>query len=426
MEVQYNLLVNGQKQTELREAIQQLLRWAFKRNQNLEEQAAQLHMLVGWSQLVEIAVSRRFHFLGSRPHVLFEILDASISATISQHCSLRMAFLLSQVALTTMAKLQEQSIVSPGEGDSTDDVTYLDVLSTVRLSNSACHTILSKLLASILRHESSESLRRRQYAILLSYFHYCQGMVNRDLPLSIMRALLVEGRDGEEDMEIEKLDRDQAELAHVNFSLLKRDATALVDVVARDATNGSEIGKAMAYYVLDALLAVDHHQLFLSQLQSRGLLHSCLAEISSNSYQAILLPSTESLRRLYTLESELALLLRVGYHNRKRGAQTLYSMGALRHLSSCRAIDAHLTDDAKWEQVKIGVGMPSQHDRQHQLVSPVLRLVLCFTSLIDTTEATDGVSITLSCKCSVSLRAMIISTTGFQMTYLNRLIYTNS
>lgn len=168
-----------------------------------------------------------------------------------------------------MAKLQEQSIVSPGEGDSTDDVTYLDVLSTVRLSNSACHTILSKLLASILRHESSESLRRRyryhpsevilvlsvlkqfaeelhkcwatwssdqkhvaysfiqekwcdilvncdtervvfqwgrrQYATLLSYFHYCQGMVNRDLPLSVMRALLVEGRDGEEDMEIEKV-----------------------------------------------------------------------------------------------------------------------------------------------------------------------------------------------------------------------------
>lgn len=32
-------------------------------------------------------------------------------------------------------------------------------------------------------------------------------MVNRDLPLSVMRALLVEGRDGEEDMEIEKVVR---------------------------------------------------------------------------------------------------------------------------------------------------------------------------------------------------------------------------
>lgn len=55
MEVQFNLLVNGQKQAELREAVQQLLRWAWKRNRNLEEQAAQLHMLVGWSQLVEVS-----------------------------------------------------------------------------------------------------------------------------------------------------------------------------------------------------------------------------------------------------------------------------------------------------------------------------------------------------------------------------------
>lgn len=62
-----------------------------------------------------------------------------------------------------------------------------------------------------------------------------------------------------------------------------------------------------------------------------------------------------------------------------------------------------LQDDAKWEQVKVGAGMPSQHDRQHQLVSPVLRLVLCFTSLIDTTETTDGVSTSLLIYYTVSL-----------------------
>lgn len=56
LEVQYNLLANGQKQSELRDALQQLLRWAWKRNKNLEEQAAQLHMLVGWSQLVEVCI----------------------------------------------------------------------------------------------------------------------------------------------------------------------------------------------------------------------------------------------------------------------------------------------------------------------------------------------------------------------------------
>jgi nuclear pore complex protein Nup205 len=103
LEVQFNLLVNGQKQAELREAVQQLLRWAWKRNRNLEEQAAQLHMLVGWSQLVEVAISRRFHFIGSSSHLLFEIMDAVLTATISPDCSLRMAFSLSQVSPVTQS-----------------------------------------------------------------------------------------------------------------------------------------------------------------------------------------------------------------------------------------------------------------------------------------------------------------------------------
>lgn len=39
---------------DVRNTIQQLLRWGWKYNKNLEEQAAQLHMLIGWSQVVEV------------------------------------------------------------------------------------------------------------------------------------------------------------------------------------------------------------------------------------------------------------------------------------------------------------------------------------------------------------------------------------
>lgn len=39
---------------DVKETIQQLLRWGWKYNKNLEEQAAQLHMLTGWSQIVEV------------------------------------------------------------------------------------------------------------------------------------------------------------------------------------------------------------------------------------------------------------------------------------------------------------------------------------------------------------------------------------
>ncbi|MCO5606891.1 hypothetical protein L7F22_061082 [Adiantum nelumboides] len=383
LELQQNISFNEQRQVNLREAVQHLLRWAWKFNKNVEEQAAQLHMLMGWSQLVEVGISRRFDLLDFRSHILFEILDASLTASISQDCSLKMAICLSQVVMTCMAKLQELFFSCPS-GEDTDDVTCIEMLFSTRLSNSACQTILSKLLAAMLRQETSETLRSRQYSTLISYLHYCQGTIDPDLSLPVMRALLLDGQDGEQDRDLEKLDKEQAELLKINLATIKTDAGALINVVAKDVSQGSEMGKAMAFYALDALLGIDCDQIILSQLQSRGLLQACLIDISTNSYQAVLLPSPVSVRRLYTLEAELALLLRVGYQNKKRGAQTLFAMGALQHLASCRAIDVQLSDDGKWEQVlKSGTGLPSQHDRHHQMVAPILRIVLCLTTLIE-------------------------------------------
>lgn len=52
--------------------------------------------------------------------------------------------------------------------------------------------------------------------------------------------------------------------------------------------HGTEVGNAIAYYVLDSLVGLDRQQVFFSQLQSRGLLQTCLADISNNSYQVCL------------------------------------------------------------------------------------------------------------------------------------------
>lgn len=65
-----------------------------------------------------------------------------------------------KVALTCMAKLRDERFVCPG-GLNTDTVTCLDIITMKKLSNGACHSILFKLITAILRHESSEALRRR-------------------------------------------------------------------------------------------------------------------------------------------------------------------------------------------------------------------------------------------------------------------------
>ncbi|KAI5584822.1 hypothetical protein POPTR_006G119600v4 [Populus trichocarpa] len=370
----YPQLSNFENEAELndvRETIQQLLRWGWKYNKNLEEQAAQLHMLTGWSHIVEVSASRRIHSLENRSDILYRVLDASLSASASRDCSLRMAFVLSQVALTCMAKLRDERFLCSG-GLNSDNMTCLDVITAKKLSNGACHSILFKLIMAILRNESSESLRRRQYALLLGYFQYCQHMLDPNIPTSVMQFLMLEEQDSE-DLDFQKIDKDQAELARTNFSIMRKEAQAILDLVINDATKGSEPGKTIALYVLVALICIDHERYFLSQLQSRGFLRTCLTSISNFSNQ-----------RASTLEAELALLLRISYKYGKSGAQVLFSMGALEHLASCRAVS--LQGCLRRFDRKLRRDVSVDFDKQCMIVTPMLRLLFSLTSLVDTSD----------------------------------------
>ncbi|KAK8523521.1 hypothetical protein V6N13_113466 [Hibiscus sabdariffa] len=379
----YPQLSNFGSETELnevRETIQQLLRWGWRYNKNLEEQAAQLHMLTGWSHVVEVSVSRRISSLENRSEILYQILDACLSASASPDCSLKMAFILSQAALTCMAKLRDDRFLSPG-GFSSDNITCLDIIMVKQLSNGACHSLLFKLIMAILRNESSEALRRRQYALLLSYFQYCQHMLAPNVPTSVLQQLLLDEQDGEE-LDLQKINKEQAELARANFSILRKEAQAILDLVIKDATHGSEPGKTISLYVLDAVVCIDHERYFLSQLQSRGFLRSCLMSISN--FSSTDGHSLDSLQRACTLEAELALLLRICYKYGKSGAQVLFSMGALEHIASCRAVN--LQGSLRRVDMKLRRDVPVDIDKQRMIVTPMLRLVFSLTSLVDSSE----------------------------------------
>ncbi|XP_073116730.1 nuclear pore complex protein NUP205 isoform X3 [Elaeis guineensis] len=373
---------NEAEKGELRESIQQLLRWAWRYNKNLEEQAAQLHMLTGWSQIVEVPISRRMSLLEDRSQILFELLGASLSASASPDCSLKMAVILSHVALTCMAKLRDERFLCPGGVDS-DSVTCLDIISVKQLSNGACHSILFKLMMAILRNESSEALRRRQYALLLSYFQYCRSILDPDIPASVLHFLLHEEQDGDEELNLQKIDKEQAELERANFSIIRKEAEAIIDLVTKDAMQGSEAGKAISFYVLDAFINIDQEKFFLNQLQSRGILRSCFMEISNFSCKDGGC-SLESLQRLCTLEAQISLLLRISHNYGKHGAQILLSMGALEHLASCRAMS--LPTKARWVGSNMGRDRAGEADKQRLLVTPILRLVSSLTSLVDSSE----------------------------------------
>ncbi|CAI0542934.1 unnamed protein product [Linum tenue] len=366
---------------DVRETIQHLLRWGWKYNKNLEEQAAQLHMLTGWSHVVEVSASRRISTLENRSEILYQVLDASLTASASPDCSLKMAFVLSQVALTCMAKLRDERFLCPG-GLNSDSITCLDIIMVKQLPNGACHSILHKLIMAVMRNESSEALRRRQYALLLSYFQYCQHTLDPDVPTTVLQFLLLEEQDNE-DLDLQKIDREQAELSRINFTLIRKEGQAILDLIIKDASQGSEPGKTIALYVLDALICIDHERYFFSQFQSRGFLRSCFMNISNTCHQDGG-HSLDSLQRACTLEAELALLLRISHKYGKTGSQVLFSMGALEHIASCRTVT--LQGSLRRFDPKSRRNVAVDIDRQRMIVTPILRLVFSLTSLIDTVD----------------------------------------
>ncbi|GAB2300342.1 hypothetical protein Dimus_034380 [Dionaea muscipula] len=404
---QLGSLANEDELSDVRELIQQLLRWAWRHNRNLEEQAAQLHMLTGWCQIVEISISRRLSSFGNRSEILFQVLDASLSASASPDCSLKMALLLTKVAVTCMAKLRDERFFTPG-GLASDPITSLDIILLKPLSIGACLSILFKLIMAILRNESSEALRMRQYALLLGYFQYCQHMLDPGVPRRLLQFLQGSGEDND-DMDLKRIEKEQVELARSNFATLRKEAQAMLDLVIKDATRGNESGKTVAHYVLDALISVDQGKFFLNQIQSRGFLRSCLTSISNFSYQDIG-RSVEALQRACTLEAELALLLRISHKYGNAGAQILFSMGVLEQIGSCKALSTFVkvaikscisvSVSLRWlitrsalcqgnlrrSGARFGRELAADADRQQMIVTPILRLVLSLTSLIDASD----------------------------------------
>lgn len=89
-----------------------------------------------------------------------------------------------------MAKLRDERFMF-SRSLSYDSITCLDLIMVKQLANGACLTILFKLTMAIRRSESSEALRRCQYALLLSYFQYCSNVVDPDVPTPDLQFLLL-------------------------------------------------------------------------------------------------------------------------------------------------------------------------------------------------------------------------------------------
>nr|GMD92304.1 nuclear pore complex protein NUP205 [Ipomoea batatas] len=78
--------------------------------------------------------------------------------------------------------------------------------------------------------------------------------------------------------------------------------------------------------------------------------------------------------------------MRISYKYRKSGAQVLFSMDALEHISSCKALKMQIKGSHHRFETKFGRELSVDVDKQRMVIAPILRLVFSLTSLVDTSE----------------------------------------
>jgi hypothetical protein len=417
-------------QPEIRRCVEIILSRAVQWNRLYQRHAAICNAFNGWKQVVEITLSKCYEMLSdsngdsnavnegeqqAKERVLVYVLNAVLSRlsnllnmNLSQqsnneyyperqyyHSSFAtLQQYMSQVIMRLMTKLREK-LQKPSSGDilSIDDEDTETIITednyVYRLpAVDQCISILNGILVCVLRSGGTTSIATRGnlYSTLLNYLQYSR----RRFAFSYEQQSLMD---------------------KANDNTLMKAGTELIARIGRDALDGTNVNKAVAFATLDALFnkrvakdiskpVVPAVQLqWIEFMERSGLLqqiidHLCLDQAALNSIVSLQTGSghdEKNMNKLYIYESIMSMLFRISSIN----AETLCKFNILHIFTtqfkfidsrpSDEALDKVMTDedeDVPQRNALQASWLPSIMERYHQLLLPVLRIIVSiFTGL---------------------------------------------
>lgn len=363
------------------------LRIVEARNTVVEDVTARSAIFIAWEQLLTVAVCRGLSSIMSYRElrraaspstqldespmsthgVIFELVDGILSGLCEAEpfgggSDVPKAVPFCRLVSTMLGQLRLR-----GEDDRLRGET------SAVLAPSKCRSLLRSLIACLLHRSPLPQMSRLEIVnALLDYLAYCrpdsagispvtkQGQAIAGISASFSQAV---------DVDIEK----------GNAAIIQRDATALVDVISRDALEGSNDTKAISLAALEAMVAVCASTggggIVVLLLQN-DVARSCLRELERVSMPDLVLNTPRAASHAKTIEASLSLLLRMA---QSEPAQMI-AMGTLVSLTNCRAIDAYAdihsasAAAATMSVEKPFSELPIPRARHHKLLVNVIRL----------------------------------------------------
>ncbi|KAI0033042.1 nucleoporin Nup186/Nup192/Nup205 [Vararia minispora EC-137] len=363
-----------------------VLESAVVENQRREVGFARAKGFESWRRMIDMSLVECFEQLprAGRETILSDLLAELPPIIRSDAPDVHTAVLLAELALALVTRLREdrwsQRLLTASAAGA-----VAGGLSTERL-----HALLKSVVECVLEHRA-ELVRGNLYAALINYFHLItpsagqpasdantdvdpfvlslrSSALSSSLALSTSQAKSALGKSGS------RPNASAAEAA--SLGVLKPYMERLVAVVARDASDGTEVWRTVAFVLLDGLVHLARTNAQAGPLQvlaRRGFLSSFVKDLADADrwLLAMLKPDPDDLNALYVYEAKMSLLVRVAQS--RAGAERLLDARAIPVLANCDFLDAQPEADQAF--IDKGGFLPSAIQRYHQLLLPALQLI---------------------------------------------------
>lgn len=361
--------LSGQNQQDaLKLETRGVLRALAVENHRRQINHAKHECLVSWQRVLDVVLFKSFELipLDQRESVLFDLLQTVFHVVTAPETQAPTAELLCQVLLSLVTKLRQgrrqQALLSEHED-------LGGVLPTDKLL-----AILRSVLDCITRAGTTELVRGNLYTILINYLQLVSSFsssadsvtaATKAAPASLEVSddgLFVDG--GEPTISTTFRPGQHSPLEIGTLSILTSAMEKLAPVVCRDALDGSEIWKTVAYTALESLVTAtkeDCTHRLISVLSRSGYLQSFVQSLrdSEDDLLSMLLPdpgespqrafnlemsidswflSSDNLNSLYVYEAKTSLLVRIAQS--RFGADRLIEARVFEVLSQCTFVDA--------------------------------------------------------------------------------------
>ena len=244
-----------------------------------------------WRRLLDLALTKCFNRLphNRRENMLFDLLHVLPSAIRSSIIEESTAILLSETILTSITKLREDrqhQLILQSMGRDSESGT----LPAERLYN-----ILRNILESILDNNRVELVRGNLYAALINFVHLSRSSAQSDLSfenetdpfaaslaLSTMRDNFSRAASPALTSSTSGRQTGSSSLELGCLLVMKPSMERLVATIARDAIDGTEVWKTVAFVLLDALVqlsSLEKQHTVLSSLSRHGVLSNFVQSI---------------------------------------------------------------------------------------------------------------------------------------------------